>query len=77
MIMIGGEGHNESDITSADPTNHGIAVFDMTKLAFKNFYQANEPVYEPPEIIQRYYSADRYALFYWDPPTFPVSPPRF
>ncbi len=78
MIMIGGEGHNESDMTSADPTNHGIAVFDMTNLVFKNSYQANAPVYEAPEVVQRYYSADRYA-FYWNhprpPSPVPLPPP--
>lgn len=62
MLMIGGLGHNDSDMTYADPTNHGIAIFDMTKLAFKNSYQANAPVYEPPEMVQRYYSADRYVF---------------
>lgn len=71
MLMIGGEGHNESDMTSADPTNHGIAIFDMTKLAFKDSYQANAPVYEPPEMVQSYYSADRYVLNRSIPPPFP------
>lgn len=71
MIMIGGEGHGDCDMTSADPTNHGIAVFDMTRLAFKTSYQANAPVYEPPEMVQRYYSADRYVFNRSVPPTFP------
>lgn len=61
MIMVGGEGHDENDMRSADPTNHGIAVFDMTKLEFKTSYQANAPAYEPPEMLQSYYSADRYV----------------
>lgn len=74
MIMIGGEGHNDNDMTSADPTNHGIAVFDMTKLAFKNSYQADAPVYEPPEMVQRYYSADRYVSNTSIPPP---APPAF
>lgn len=71
MIMVGGEGHNDNDMTSADPTNHGIAVFDMTKLAFKNSYQADAPVYEPPEMVQRYYSADRYVSNRSIPPLLP------
>lgn len=62
MIMIGGKWDDDFDGTSADATNHGIAIFDMTKLAFKNSYQANAPVYEPPEVVQRYYSADRYVF---------------
>lgn len=73
MIMIGGQGHDDCDMASADPTNHGIAVFDMTKLAFKNSYQANAPVYEPPEVVQRYYSADKYVFCWIYPPPTPFN----
>ena len=42
--------------TSADPFAQGLAIFDMTTMAFSDQYTAGTSSYEQSEVIKQYYS---------------------
>lgn len=42
--------------SSADPFAQGLAVFDMTKLAFSDHFTAGAPPYEQSEVVKQFYS---------------------
>ena len=42
--------------TSADPFAQGLAIFDMTTMAFSDQYTAGAPPYEQSEMVKQYYS---------------------
>ena len=42
--------------TLPDPFAQGLAIFDMTTMAFSDQYTAGAPPYEQSEVVQQYYS---------------------
>ena len=42
--------------TSQDPFAQGLAVFDMTAMAFSDQYTAGTSSYEQSEVVKQYYS---------------------
>lgn len=42
--------------TSPDPFAQGLAIFDMTTMAFSDQYTAGTPSYEQSEAVKQYYS---------------------
>lgn len=42
--------------TSPDPFAQGLAIFDMTTMAFSDQYTAGSPSYEQSEAVKQYYS---------------------
>ena len=61
MISIGGIDPTISVVHDAwghqDPNAHGLAVFDMVELAWKDSYDANAKPYTMPSAIADWYSA--------------------
>lgn len=59
MIIIGGPNPfnftNNSDRPVKDPWDHGLAVFDMTALEFRDSYHSEADPYEPSYVIQQWY----------------------
>lgn len=42
--------------SSADPFAQGLAVFDMTTLAFSDHFTAGAPPYEQSDVVKQFYS---------------------
>ena len=42
--------------TSPDPFAQGLAIFDMTTMAFSDQYTARAPAYEQSEVVKQFYS---------------------
>ena len=42
--------------SSPDPFAQGLAVFDMTKLAFSDRFTAGAPPYEQSDVVKQFYS---------------------
>lgn len=42
--------------SSPDPFAQGLAIFDMTTLAFSDQYTAGAPPYEQSEVVKQFYS---------------------
>ena len=65
MILIGGldpsQTAQDSDISHAingtvDPWNQTVGVFDMTSLQWRDSYDANAELYEPPVAVKQFYN---------------------
>ena len=46
----------QSQYDSPDPFAQGLAIFDMTNLAFVNQYTAGAPPYEQSDVIKKFYA---------------------
>ena len=42
--------------SSPDPFAQGLAVFDMTALAFSDHFAAGAPPYEQSDVVKQFYS---------------------
>ncbi len=45
-----------STYSSPDPFMQGLAIFDMTTLAFSDQFTAGAPPYEQSEVVKQFYS---------------------
>ncbi|OMP85189.1 hypothetical protein BK809_0000289 [Diplodia seriata] len=71
MIMVGGLDPDQPSTindpqnwqASNDPWTQGIGVFDMTKLQYKNKYDASAVAYASPDVVQRYYQSNTLVIF--------------
>ena len=50
------EVHKSTFNSSPDPFAQGLAVFDMTTLAFSDHFTAGSPPYEQSDVVKQFYS---------------------
>lgn len=57
MIAVGGLPSRIDDaFGNKDPWANGLKVFDMTSLSWGDSYDAAAPVYQPPEVVRKWYA---------------------
>ncbi|KAL9610097.1 MAG: hypothetical protein Q9167_005176 [Letrouitia subvulpina] len=70
MLSIGGLDPREvdQDDTTSDPFAQGLGIFDMSRMAWDDHYNAFAEPYTTPEVVKKWYMENPVSMMKWDDP---------